>query len=45
MATRTINRARSIPEQVVAHANEKPEPDKNHLFVPTGSALLTLIFL
>ncbi len=37
---RTISR--SITEQVVAHANEKPEPDKNHLFVPTGSALLNL---
>lgn len=40
---RTIHREeKTLAEQIVAHANEKPEPDKDHLFVPTGSALLNL---
>jgi RecA/RadA recombinase len=40
---RTIHREeKTLAEQIVAHANEKPEQDKDHLFVPTGSALLNL---
>ncbi len=40
---RIINRTPSLTSQIVSHANEEPKQEvDNHLFVPTGSALLNL---
>jgi RecA/RadA recombinase len=40
---RTITRTQSLTSQIVSHANEEPKQGvDNHLFVPTGSALLNL---